>query len=325
MRLCVVGSGAVGGYFGAKMARAGHDVIFMARGAHLEAIRRKGLTIRDHKGEWCVRAQAEERGEGLGEMDFVFYAVKTYSNRDALPLLNTVSGDHAVVLTLQNGVDSAIEIEGAIGRGRVIGGAAYVATALVEPGRIVATGTHRRIAFGETTGDVSRVSLRSLLLDTLFKEADVQSEPVPDGWVPLWEKYIYLAPFAAFTGAARQPIGPLWSDPDTKALMIAAFKEMEAVAEAERVRVRPGLHKRILAYVDSLDARVRSSLLIDIEQQKPTEVESLLGGIVRRARRRKVKTPVMDTLYAALRPRPPLPPLPPSIPPTITPQFGHYR
>lgn len=322
MRLCVVGSGAVGGYFGAKMARAGHDVVFMARGAHLEAMRRKGLTIRDHKGEWCVRSHFEERGEGLGEMDFVFYAVKTYSNREALPLLNVVAGDHAVVLTLQNGVDSAPDIEAVIGRGRVIGGAAYVATSLVEPGRIEATGSHRRVAFGETTGDVSRVSLRCMLLDTLFKEADVQSEPVPDGWVPLWEKYIYVSAFAAFTGAARQPIGPLWSDPDTRALMIAAFKEVEAVAKAERVQVRSGLVKRIVSYVDSLDARVRSSLLIDIERQKPTEVEALIGAVVRRAKRRKVKTPVMDTLYAALKARAPLPPPPVIIPPTITPQYG---
>lgn len=325
MRLCVVGSGAVGGYFGAKMARAGHEVIFMARGAHLQAIRTRGLTIRDHKGTWRVKARAEERGEGLGEMDFVFYAVKSYSNREALPLLNLVAGDHAVVLTLQNGVDSAPDIEAVIGKGRVIGGAAYVATALVEPGLIVQTGTHRRIAFGETTGDVSTVSLRCLLLDTLFKEADVVSEPAPNGWVPLWEKYIYLAPFAAFTGAARQPIGALWRDPDTKALMIAAIKEVEAVAKAERVPVRPGTVKRIIAYIDSLDPTVRSSLLIDLQQGKPTETDALVGGVIRRARRRRIKTPIMSTLYAALRPRPPLPPPEPTIPSTITAQFGFPR
>lgn len=314
MRLCVVGSGAVGGYFGARMARSGHEVIFMARGAHLQTLRARGLTVRDHQGEWRVKARAEECGDGLGEMDFVFYAVKTYSNPDALPLLNRVAGDHAVVLTLQNGVDSAAEIEAVIGRHRVIGGAAYVATALVEPGVIAATGTHRRIAYGETRGDVSRVSTRCLLLDTVFKEADIESEPFANGWVPLWEKYVYLAPFAAFTGATRQPIGPLWASPDTKALMQAAFREVQAVARAERVPVRPGTMKRITTYIDSLDPTVRSSLLIDLQQGKPTEAEALVGGVVRRAKRRRIRTPVMDTLYAALRAYGPVPPPQPRLP-----------
>jgi 2-dehydropantoate 2-reductase len=302
MRICVVGSGAVGGFFGAKMARAGHDVIFIARGAHLDVMRARGLTIRTPSGDVRIKAPVEERAEKVGPVDFVFYAVKTYSNPEGLPLLNTVAGDHAVVLTLQNGLDSAPQIEAAIGRGRVLGGAAYVATALIEPGVIQLTGAHRRIAFGETTGDVSRVSGRVAMMDTLFREADIVSEPAANGWVPLWEKYVYLAPFAGFTGAARRPIGPLWSDPDTRALMMAGFKEVAALAAAEKVRLRPGVLKRVVGYIDSLDASVRSSLLIDLQAGKPTEVEALLGGVVRRAARRRVKVPILSTLYAALRP-----------------------
>jgi len=302
MRICVVGSGAVGGYFGAKMARAGHEVIFMARGGHLEAIRLRGLIVRSAVDEFRVRAQAEEQGQKVGPVDFVFYSVKTYSNAEALPLLNVVAGDHAVVITFQNGVDSAPDIERVIGRGRVIGGAAYVATALIEPGIIQQTGQHRRIAFGETTGDLSRVSGRVAMMDTLFREADLVSEPAANGWVPLWEKYIYLAPFAAFTAGARQPIGPLWADADTRSLIKAAFKEVEAVARAERVPLRPGVHKRIVAYLDALDPNVRSSLLIDLQSGKPLEVDALLGGVVRRGVKRRVKTPIMAALYATLKP-----------------------
>lgn len=301
MRICVVGAGAVGGFVGAKMARAGHDVVVIARGAHLEAIRSQGLTIRSPQGEFSVKLPAEERPEKVGPVDFVFYAVKTYSNPDALPLLKTVASDHAVVLTLQNGVDSTRQIEAVIGRGRVLGGAAYIATALVEPGVIQHTGHHRRIVFGETTGDVSRVSGRATMLDTLFQEADIVSEAVPNAWVPLWEKYIYLAPFAAFTGAARQPIGPLWSDPYTRHKMVAAFKEVEALARAERVRLRPGTIARVIEYVESLQPSVRSSFLIDLQQGKPTEVDALLGGVVRRGKRRRVKTPIMSALYAVLK------------------------
>lgn len=301
MRICVVGAGAVGGFVGAKMARAGHDVVLVARGAHLQAIRARGLTIRGPEGEFRIKAPAEERAEEVGPVDVVIYAVKTYSNHEALPLLKAVAGDHAVVLSLQNGVDSAIEIEAEIGRGRVLGGAAYIASALAEPGVIEQTGHHRRIVFGETTGDMSRVSGRVAMMDTLFREADLASEGVPNAWVPLWEKYIYLAPFAAFTGASRQPIGPLWSDPYTRKMMVAAFKEVEAVAHAERIRLRPGTIARVIEYVDSLQPSVRSSFLIDLQQGKPTEVEALLGGVVRRGKARRVRTPIMSTLFAALK------------------------
>ena len=140
------------------------------------------------------------------------------------------------------------------------------------------------------------------MMDTLFREADIASEPVANAWVPLWEKFVYLAPFAGFTGAARQPVGPLWSDPETRKLMIAAFKEVEGVASAERIKLPRGTVKRIIEYMDSLQPTVRSSLLIDLQQGKPIEVDALQGGVIRRAQRRRVKTPIMSVLYAALKP-----------------------
>jgi len=301
MRVCVVGSGAVGGFYGAKLARAGHDVTFIARGAHLEAIRSRGLMVKSPLGDFGVRAPAEERAEAVGSVDFAIYAVKSYSNPAALPLLKTVAGDHAVVLTLQNGVDSVGEIEAAIGKGRVLGGATYVAAALTGPGVIEQTGVHRRVVFGETTGDVSRVSDRVQMLDTLFTEADIVSEPVADAWVPLWEKFVYLAPFAGVTGASRLPIGPIWSDPQSHDLLVAAIKEVEALAKAEGVRLPSGTVKRITSYLDSLQPTVRSSLLIDLQMGKPIEVEGLLGTVVRRAKRRRVRTPIMSVLYTILK------------------------
>jgi 2-dehydropantoate 2-reductase len=300
MKVCVVGSGAVGGFYGAKLALAGHEVTFIARGAHLEAIRARGLHIKSPLGDFTIKAPAEDRPEAVGQVDFVIYAVKTYSNPAALALLTAVSGEHAVVLTLQNGVDSVGQIETAIGRGRVLGGATYLAAAVTAPGVIEQTGNHRRIVFGETTGDVSRVSDRVRMIDTLFTEADIVSEPVANAWVPLWEKFVYLAPFAGVTGAARLPIGPLWADPLTRDLLVKGFKEMAALAKAERVRLPAGTINRIIGYLDSLDPAVRSSLLIDLQQNKPLEVDGLLGAAVRRAKRRHVATPIMSVLYALL-------------------------
>jgi 2-dehydropantoate 2-reductase len=301
MRVCVVGSGAVGGFYGAKLASAGHEVTFLARGAHLEAIRSRGLLVKSPLGDFTVSAPAEDHPDAVGQVDFVIYAVKTYSNPAALPLLKVVAGDHAVVLTLQNGVDSVGEIEAMIGKGRVLGGATYVAAALTGPGVIEQTGVHRRVVYGETTGDVSRVSDRVQLIDTLFREADIVSEPVANAWLPLWEKFIYLAPFAGVTGATRLPIGPIWSDAGSHALLISAFKEVAALAKAERVRLPSAALNRIVAYVDSLQPTVRSSLLIDLQQGKPIEVEGLLGAVVRRAKRRRVRTPIMSVLYAILK------------------------
>jgi 2-dehydropantoate 2-reductase len=302
MKVTVLGSGAVGGYYGAKLVRAGHDVTFVARGAHLEAMRAGGLTIRGPLGDFQVTVKATGDSADLEPVDLVVYAVKTYSNAQALPLLVAAAGESAVVLTLQNGVDSVDEIQAALGKGRVLGGATYIAAALVGPGVVEQTGLHRRIVFGEPAPRAASVSARVRRLDAVLREADIASEAVANAWVPLWEKLCYLAPFAGATGCARVPIGPLWSDAETRDTMVAAFREVEALARAERVRLPTGAVSRIVRYVDSLHPTVRSSLLTDLQQGKPLEVEGLLGAVVRRARRRRLRVPIMSAFYAALKP-----------------------
>jgi len=302
MRFAIIGSGAVGGYYGAKLAQAGHDVTFIARGAHLAAMRERGLAIKSPLGDFVVRARAEEDPTRVPPVDVAIFAVKAYSNAGALPLLGAAAGGDAVVLTLQNGVDSVDEVSAVVGRGRVLGGSTYIATALSEPGVIEQTGVHRRIVFGEVAGDTSRISPRVQAIHDAFAGADIISEPVADARVPIWEKFCYLSPFAACTGAARVPIGPLWSDPSAKALMISAFREVIAVARAENIATSDDLLDKIVAYVDSVPPTTRSSLLIDLQQGKPIEVEALLGTVVRRGGRTQVPTPIMAALYAVLKP-----------------------
>ena len=139
------------------------------------------------------------------------------------------------------------------------------------------------------------------MIDTLFTEADIVSEPVANAWLPLWEKFVYLAPFAGFTGAARLPIGPLWND---TAVARPARDGVQGSRRAGHSRAGAPARrhvKRIIAYVDSLQPTVRSSLLIDLQQGKPIEVEGLLGAVVRRAKRRRVRMPIMSVLYALLK------------------------
>ncbi len=302
MRFAVVGSGAVGGYYGARLARTGNDVSFIARGAHLQAIRARGLSIRSPLGDFTVRAPAEEDAARVGQVDVVLFAVKTYDNRAALPMLRALAGPSTTVLTLQNGVDSVDEVAAMVGEGPVLAGPTYIATALTEPGVIVQTGTHRRVVFGEVFGNPRVVSDRVSRLCSTLLEADIQAEAVPDGRVPLWEKFIYLAPFAAFTGAARQPTGGLWSQTGFRDVFVQALAEVEAVARAEGVPVSATVKQEIVKYVESVPPTMRSSLLIDLEQGKRIEVEALPGSVVRRGRAAGIATPMMEALYWVLKP-----------------------
>jgi 2-dehydropantoate 2-reductase len=302
MQVAILGSGAVGGYYGARLARAGHDVTFVARGAHLAAIRERGLEIKSPAlGDFVARGRAEEDTSKVGVVDLVLFAVKTYDNPTALPLLKPMLGDSTVVLTVQNGVDSPGEVAAVAGETRTLGGTTYIATALESPGLIVQTGTHRRIVFGEAFGELPRSSDRVQRIHEAFSGADIESYPVDDARVPIWEKFVFLASLAGFTGAARLSIGPVWSDPFTKAQFLAGCREIEAVARAEGVPVAADVVDRIIPYIDAIPGSMRSSLLIDLQAGKRIEVEALQGAVVRRGAARGVPTPIISTLYSVLK------------------------
>lgn len=302
MRFGVVGAGAVGGYYAARLAHAGFDVSIVARGAHLGAIRDRGLWIWSPLGDLVVRPRASADPREIGPVDVVLYAVKTYDDDTALPLLTPLVGEHTLVVTLQNGVSSAERVAALVGPGRVLAGPTYIATALRAPGLIEQTGTHRRIVFGEVESPGVEPSARVQALAELFRLADIQVEPVADARVPLWEKFIYLAPFAAVTGASRQPAGVVWSTPALRDTLVAAFAETEAVARAEGIPVGGDVRTRVCAYMDALPPSTRSSLLIDLQAGKRIELAALAGDVVRRGAHAGVPTPVMATLAATLTP-----------------------
>ncbi len=303
MRFAILGSGAVGGYYGAKLARAGHDVTFIARGAHLAAIREHGLEVRSPAlGDFTVRAPAEQDTAQVGRVDVVIVAVKAYDNATALPMIAPMVGPATTVLTLQNGVDSTNEVAALVGEEPVLGGTTYIATALAGPGLIEQTGTHRRVVFGEVFGPLPRMTARVQAIHEALAGADIQSQAVEDGRVPIWEKFIFLAALAGFTGATRLPIGPVWGDPLLRAQFLDAAREVDRLARAEGVKVAADRVDQIPAYVEAIPGTMRSSLLIDLAQGKKIEVEALLGSVVRRAARVGVPVPIISTLYAVLKP-----------------------
>jgi 2-dehydropantoate 2-reductase len=177
-----------------------------------------------------------------------------------------------------------------------------VATALKEPGVIAQTGVHRSIIFGEVFGSREVVTPRVQAIADVLAPADILVSAVPDGLVPIWDKFVYLAPFSGFTGAARLPIGAIWGDSFVQEMFYAAAHEIASVARAEGVRLSPDRFDTLREYMDSIPPSTRSSLLIDLEFGKRIEVEALQGAAVRRAARHKLPMPIISSLYAVLKP-----------------------
>ena len=303
MRFAILGSGAVGGYFGAKLAKAGQEVTFIARGAHLEAIRHRGLEVRSAKlGDFTVRAAAESDTTRIGHVDVVIVSVKAYDNATALPMLAPMIGADTAVLTLQNGVDSVDECAAIAGERHVLGGTTYVATALEGPGLIVQTGVHRSIIFGEVFGDMSRISRRVQAIAEVLASADIHTTPVADARVPIWDKFVYLAAFSGFTGASRLAIGHIWKYPHVQDMFYTCSREIAAIAKAEGVTISADRFDTLKEYMTNLPPTTRSSLLIELEQGKRIEVEALQGAAVRRAAKHGVPVPIVSTLYTLLKP-----------------------
>jgi 2-dehydropantoate 2-reductase len=303
MRFAILGAGAVGGYYGALLSRSGNDVSVVARGAHLDAIRKDGLRIQSGAvGDFTARLGAESDPARIGVVDTVIVAVKTYDNPTALPLIPPLVGPGTTVLTIQNGVESAEQVAAVVGERQTIGGATYIATAMTAPGVITQTGSHRRVVFGEVFDPPETVSGRVRAIETLMKAADIHAEAVPNARAAIWEKFTFLAPFAAFTGGARLPLGPLWSDADGRRAILQAAAEVEAVARASGIDLPKDLAQRREQYYSTIPPSTRASLLIDLAQGRRIEVESLLGAVVRRGRATGVPTPMIEALYAVLKP-----------------------
>ena len=302
MKISFVGAGGVGGFYAAMLARTGHDVSVIARGKHLEAIQQYGLRVTGPLGDFKVDVKASADPADIGPVDAVVFTVKTYDNATAIPLIPPLVGPDTAVLTLQNGVDSAEDVAAVIGQAHVIGGCTYIATAIESPGVIRQTGTHRRVVLGEYFHPKRHVSGRVQMLAEAMQGADIQAEPVADAKHAVWEKFTYLAPFAAFTGAARLPIGQIWAEEESRDVFLDAVMEVARVAAAHGAQLPADHRERVLEYLAKLPPSTRSSLLIDLSQGKRIEVEALQGSVVRRGARVGVPTPIMAALYAVLRP-----------------------
>lgn len=300
MRIAIFGTGGAGGYFGAQLARAGEEVVFIARGEHLKAIRSNGLRVETPKGEIVIQpAQASDDPAGVGTVDAVLLGVKAWQVPEAARAIKPMLGPETVVVPLQNGVEAASQLAATFGARHVLGGLCGTFSRTVAPGRIRSIGDANFVKFGELD---RRRSARTERLREAFARAGVTAEIAADIHAALWEKFLFVVPFGGVGAVTRAPVGVLRSMPETRALLEQGMREILAVARASQIALPDDVVEKTMAFVDRLAPGATTSLQRDIADGKPSELEAWNGAVVRLGRAAGASTPLHEFIYRSLLP-----------------------
>ena len=300
MRAAIIGAGGIGGPLGASLALAGHEVWFLARGAHLDAIRANGLKIEGDRGESLVRpANATDDPAAVGSVDLVLFCVKLWDVERAGEAIRSLIGANTAVIPLQNGIDASERLIPILGDGPIMGGVAVLTGSIVAPGVVRQSGQHHRIMFGELDG---RVSERGEAIRDVCQAAGIGAELSDDILRARWEKFIILVAASNICAAARSPIGPLRADPDIAPMFEEAMREVVAVGEACGVGFRPNVLDPWRALLRGVPPDWTPSMAVDILAGRRLELPWLGGRLVELAAERGVPAPVNRVLSAVLKP-----------------------
>ena len=302
MKIAVMGAGGMGGWLGARLASAGANVSFIARGNHLKAMRESGLKIIGADNMELPEVVATDNPQEIGYVDVILFCVKIYDTQAAASMLLPLLGPKTFVVTVQNGVESAGQISKAIGKGRTLSGAAYFPANIAAPGKIEYVGRIQgkpHIAFGEPGGGPSE---RAHAFATQCRSAGIDTEVFNDTEAMIWEKFCLVAATSAATAVTRQTVGIVRTDPDLRWILYRAIEEAAQTARKLGVNLEKDLESRTLDFIDQNPADGKASQLIDLERGRPLELEGLSGTVVRLGRQTGISTPVHATVYAALKP-----------------------
>jgi 2-dehydropantoate 2-reductase len=300
MRVAVMGSGGVGAYYGGLLARAGHDVTFVARGEHLKAMQDRGLQVKSVHGDFVVKpANVTDELVTVGELDLVLVCVKTPETEAAARAVMPVVGAETMVLSLQNGIDSAERIGAIVGLEHVLGGATWISSFIEEPGVIRQVSQFRRIVFGELDGSMSA---RGLTLLEALQSTGAKVELTRNIQKVLWTKFVFISSISALGAVTRVEIGEYRDVEQAREMLIRMMREVEAVGRAEGVSLDEDVVEQALAVVDKAVADIKPSMQRDVEAGRRSELESLVAVVVGRGRAHGVPTPVAEMVYAALLP-----------------------
>lgn len=300
MRIAVIGAGGVGGYFGGRLALAGEDVTFIARGSHLDAMRRDGLRVLSANGDFVVQpVQATDDAASVGSVDLVMIAVKLWSTDESIATARALMGPSSTVVSFQNGVDAEDKLIAEFGRDRVIGGVANIAALIESPGVVRHNGTMALLQIGELDG---RRSARIDAIEAACRRANFDVKVADDILKSIWEKFVFLASLSAMTTLTRLPIGPLREDADTRALFRQLADEVVAVGRAKGVPLGDGTTEAMFTRLDSLPGTMVASMQGDLLRGNRLELPWLSGGVVRLGEAVGVATPAHRFAYAVLKP-----------------------
>ena len=298
MRIAVMGTGGVGGYFGARLANAGHDVHFVARGRQLAALREHGLRVESPRGDLHLReVQVSDDPARIGPTDLVIFGVKLWDTEAAAAAIRPLVGEHTVVISFQNGVVKDDILKRLLGERAVAGGVAYIAATIAEPGLIRHTGAMQKLVFGEYDG---RPSDRLRRFAEACAAAGIDFDLSPHIRRTLWEKFVFLVGLSGTTATMRVPIGTVRSHPRSRAFLRDLMDETVQVARAEGVDLPAGFADDRLAFCDQLPATMTSSMHHDLQRGGRLEVPWLRGDVVARGRRLGVATPCNRAVFDLL-------------------------
>lgn len=299
MRIVVFGTGGVGGYFGGRLAQAGEDVTFIARGEHLRAIKANGLKVDSPGGDFVINpAKATDNVDDVGATDLVILGVKAWQVPEAARAIKPLVEPNTTVLPLQNGVDAVPQLVEALGSENVVGGLCRIVSYVVEPGHIRHAGFTPTIIIGELD---NRRTERIVKIDEVFKHAVLDTTIALDIQVALWTKFLFIASFSGVGALANAPAGVVRSDPKWRALIQSAMEEIYRLAHARGVSLPADSVQKVMAAVDGLPDDATSSMQRDIAAGKPSELESQNGAVVRMAHESGVEAPTHTLIYQTLK------------------------
>jgi 2-dehydropantoate 2-reductase len=300
MRIAVFGAGSVGGYFGGRLALAGEDVVFIARGAHLDALRTQGLRVESLKGDFHVPSvQATDQPAEVGPVDVVLVAVKTWQVPEAAQAMRPMVGQETYVVPLQNGLEAPAQVAAVLGPQHVLGGSCVISSAVTAPGCIRHVGLEPSVTFGELD---QRASPRAHRLQEAFGRAKVPAIVAADVRVAIWEKFMAIR-FGPIGAVARAPVGVLRSVPETRRMVEQACVETLTVAHARGIALAEDSPTKTMAAVDTIAPGLIASLQRDIEAGRPSELDALTGALVRLGTEVGIATPLHAYLYHTLLPQ----------------------
>ena len=298
MKVIVLGTGAIGTYYGGQLARAGHAVTCFARGANLAAIQERGLEVRTPEGAFQAPVRATDRAEQLAPADFAILAVKSYSLGDIAPIARRCAEQGTTVVPLLNGVQTVERLaQLGVAPATVVGGLTFISAVRVAPGVVERRSPFQIVVVGELDASISD---RVDRIAGAFRDAGVDARASDHIEVELWQKFVFLAAVAAACGLARSAIGPLRADPLGRRLLQRAIDEIVAVARARGIGLPEGEAARVMGVIDGLPPGTKPSFLVDLEAGGPTELDILSGAVSRFADEARIATPIHDTAVVAL-------------------------